>query len=281
MRILITGATGFIGNHVINELLKTEHQIIATSRNKLRAKKFNWYGKVNYTPWSIGEKSNENLFEYFQKPDLCIHLAWDGLGNFEDELHESTYFENHLSFLSKLIQEGLPKVTITGTCLEYGLAEGELDESMRPSPTLPYSIAKNKLRIEIGRLQETYSFEFDWLRLFYMYGPGQNPKSILALLETQIEQGDSIFNMSGGEQVRDYLPVEKIAEIITNLALIETGCRVVNCCSGKPIKIVDLVTNFISQKNAKIELNLGHYPYPHYEPFEFWGNSNKLERLLK
>ena len=281
MRILVTGATGFIGNHVIYELLKTDHEIIASSRNKSRAEKFSWYSEVHYLPWSIGEKSDQNLFDYFLKPDLCIHLAWDGLGNFKDELHETTYFENHLSFLRTLIQEGTPKVTTTGTCLEYGLVEGELNEEMATSPTLPYAIGKNKLRIELEKLQEAYSFELDWIRLFYMYGKGQNPKSILALLETHIEQGHSVFNMSGGEQGRDYLPVKKIAKIITNLALIETGCGVVNCCSGKPIKIVELVNDFITQKNARIELNLGYYSYPDYEPFEFWGNRDKLERLLK
>jgi dTDP-6-deoxy-L-talose 4-dehydrogenase (NAD+) len=87
--------------------------------------------------------------------------------------------------------------------------------------------------------------------------------------------------MSKGEQERDYLPVEKIAEVITKLALINEGNGVVNCCSGKPITIMKLVEDHIAKRNATMELNPGYYPYPDYEPFQFWGSTKKLEQILK
>lgn len=281
MRVLVTGATGFIGNHVIESLLKKEGlEIIASSKSEKRAETYDWYKKVTYVPWTIGQAIPEDLLSYFKNPDLCIHLAWDGLPDFRNPEHESEYFKNHLLFLKSLIQQGIRKLAITGTCLEYGMKEGELNEKMPAEPTLAYPIGKNKLRIALEELQKQHNFQLDWIRLFYMYGEGQSPKSILAQLERHIEEKKPVFNMSGGEQVRDYLPVEKIAEVIVNLALLNSGNGIVNCCSGKPITILNLVKDFLEKHQADIELNLGFYPYPDYEPFKFWGSTEKLNTLL-
>ena len=63
------------------------------------------------------------------------------------------------------------------------------------------------------------TFDCKWIRLFYMYGEGQNPNSLLSQLQTALQNGDQEFNMSGGEQERDYLPIEKVAEYIVTIAL--------------------------------------------------------------
>lgn len=281
-KILITGATGFVGNHVINYLLKnTSHDVIASSRSIDKAKDFSWFEKVTYVPWSIGTKPSNTLYNDFHSPDLCIHLAWDGLPHFKNEEHIDIFFKNHLDFLSTLIDQGLPKLSVTGTCLEYGMREGELKEEMPSEPTLAYPIGKNKLRIALELKKTTIPFELDWVRLFYMFGEGQNPKSILAQLDKHLDENKPVFNMSAGEQVRDYLPVEKIAEVIAKLATHNEGNGIINCCSGVPITIKQLVEDHMAEKNAQIELNLGYYPYPDYEPFKFWGSTKKLDELLK
>ena len=280
MKILVTGATGFIGNYVIDYLLSIGIKIIATSRSLEKAKNSNWFGKVEFIPWTIGFPEPDDLFQQFGSPNLCIHLAWSGLSNFKDPKHKNVYFKNHYNFLKNLASQGVKKFSVTGTCLEYGMKEGALSENMTPNPTIPYSIAKNDLRLALEKLQKKHEFNLDWIRLFYMFGKGQNPKSILATLEKHINEKQTIFNMSGGEQVRDYLPVEIIAEFIVNLALQIKGNGIVNCCSGSPIKIVDLVKNYLAERNASIDLNLGYYPYTDYEPFEFWGSAKKLNITL-
>ena len=113
-----------------------------------------------------------------------------------------------------------------------------------------------------------------------MYGPGQNPKSILAQLDRHIQDGSLEFNMSKGDQQRDYLPVQKVAEIICRLALRPTGAGIVNCGSGKPITIKSLVETHLKKHDAQIKLNLGHYDYPDYEPMHFWADTTKLKTLL-
>ena len=97
MKILVTGATGFIGTHLISELIKDDTiEVIATSRDKKKAQRSQWYKKVHYIPFEIDYKNlDKNLYEFFHKPDLLIHLAWDGLSNYNDLSHvEHIYFSN-------------------------------------------------------------------------------------------------------------------------------------------------------------------------------------------
>lgn len=114
-----------------------------------------------------------------------------------------------------------------------------------------------------------------------MYGEGQNPNSILAQLKKSIENHDPVFNMSGGEQVRDYLPVEQVATNIVSIALQNDVLGIVNCCSGIPVTIKQLVSSFIEKSNSDIKLNPGFYPYPDYEPMVFWGDPTKLKSIIE
>jgi dTDP-6-deoxy-L-talose 4-dehydrogenase (NAD+) len=99
----------------------------------------------------------------------------------------------------------------------------------------------------------------------------------LEQLKTTLIRGDKIFNMSGGEQLRDYLPVEIAAENIVKITLQNKLQGIINNCSGKPISIRRLVEEYLKTNEKNIELNLGYYPYATYEPFAFWGCINKLK----
>ena len=280
MKVLVTGASGFIGQHLISTLLNKGHEVVATARSNAKIKEHHWFGKVDFKPFVIGGNDRMDLFEYFNKPDHCIHLAWGGLPNYNDPLHITAHYPQHLSFLKKLIEHGLKRLLVTGTCLEYGLVEGELSENMKPNPFTPYGKGKNQLRVSIEELQKDILFDFTWARLFYMFGKGQNPKSLLAQLQNAIERGEPEFNMSGGEQQRDYLPVERIAEIIIALVEKSQGLGLVNCCHGRPVKVKKLVKDYLEKAGVNMKLNLGHYPYPEYEPFKFWGSTAKLDKIL-
>jgi nucleoside-diphosphate-sugar epimerase len=280
MKILVTGATGYIGGYVITLLLERDHKVIATSSSEAAARQKPWFDKVDFVEHNIHSDKTENLFKKFHSPDLVIHLAWGGLANFKDPSHIEKELPKQQQFLLNLIENGLKDLAVTGTCLEYGMREGELREDMETNPTIAYPIAKDLLRKNLEDLRKKKPFAFKWIRLFYMYGEGQTPKSIIPQLQKALAAGEPSFNMSGGEQTRDYLPVERVASNIVAIALQNQVTGIINAGSGHPITVKQLVQDYIKSSGKTIRLNLGFYPYPDYEPMHFWSNASKLNSIL-
>lgn len=280
MRVLVTGATGGLGELVIRGLLNSGAEVIATSRDEEKAKQSKFFSKVTYLSYDINAQINSDLYSYFAKPDALIHLAWEKLDEYKNEAHITSILENHKKFISNLIDGGLKDITVVGTCYEYGLQEGVLKENMPANPVLPYPQGKNLLREFIETKQKTSDFSFKWTRVFYVFGEVRGRRNLYTHLVNAINSRDESFNMSGGEQVRDFLSPDEIAQRIVKIALQNKVQGIINCCSGKPVKLKDFVNEFLSKNNFKIKLNLGVYPYPDYEPMETWGDSEKLNSIL-
>jgi dTDP-6-deoxy-L-talose 4-dehydrogenase (NAD+) len=179
-----------------------------------------------------------------------------------------------------LIEAGLPNLLVTGTCLEYGLQSGALSEDAEVCPTTPYGFAKDMLRRQLEFKKRLTPFNLTWARLFYLYGEGQAESSLLPQLKRAMQNGERIFNMSKGDQLRDYLPVEELAKYLVSLGLSPQDRGIVNVCSGKPVSVRELVERWIEENSWNIDLNPGYYPYPSYEPMAFWGDRRKLDRCL-
>lgn len=278
MRIAVTGASGFIGRHVLNELEKEHVEIIAVTRNP---NNLNDIPSMCHVIEKDISKPDLTDFDLFHRPDVLIHLAWNGLPNYYSLHHFEEELINHYRFLKSLIKSGLPTLVVTGTCFEYGMQSGELSEDLPPLPENPYGFAKDALRRQLEFLQGSYPYDLTWARLFYMYGEGQPANSLYSQFQESIKQRDQTFNMSGGEQLRDYLPVEKIARLITLLAMRKTNDGIVNVCSGKPVSVRSLVESWIRVNHLDIKLNFGYYNYPNYEPMAFWGSKKRLDTILK
>ena len=159
------------------------------------------------------------------------------------------------------------------------MQSGCLSEGLSTQPTTAYGLAKDTLRKALELFIMNRNISFKWLRLFYMYGRGQNPKSLLAQLEAAAQRNETSFNMSKGEQLRDYLPVMEVGEILVQTALQQRVAGTINCCSGQPVSVRTLVEQFMQQQYYQLKLNLGYYPYPDYEPLAFWGDSTKLKLI--
>jgi nucleoside-diphosphate-sugar epimerase len=277
-KILVTGATGFIGQHVMNELIKHDVNIIATGRDQSKVQSKAWYGRVTFIPFDLN-KSQDDFFSFFGKPDILIHLSWEGLPHYAELYHYERNLMQQYCFLKNMVQRGLQKLVVSGTCFEYGLQEGCLAESNCTNPNTCYGLAKDTLRKFLQALQQQHPFTLQWLRLFYLYGEGQSPTSLLAQLEAALAQHSTTFNMSPGDQQRDYLPVEQVAKYIVTIALNYKESDIMNIGSGKPITVKQLVEKYLQDNHKKINLNLGYYDYAKHEPFAFWADVRKLRHL--
>src|ERR1700744_2289792 len=152
-RILVTGATGFIGNHVIEELLQRGYQVMATSLHESKAAAFPWFSKVDYISLNLDRiDAGTDYYAYFKSPDAAIHLAWEGLPNYREAFHIEKNLPAQYAFLQNLLLNGLPDITVTGTCFEYGMQQGCLSEDMEPAPANAYAIAKDELRKKIAAI---------------------------------------------------------------------------------------------------------------------------------
>src|SRR5579871_1066105 len=174
-KVLVTGATGFIGGYVIRQLVAEGCRVVATSARPDHAREQPWFGEVDYVPLDLTRLDPAaDHFRLFGEPHRMIHLAWEGLPNYRSAFHLEENLPRHRALLTGLIRDGLKDLTVAGTCLEYGMQEGCLAETMPAQPGNPYAQAKDQLRLSLEQLSREQPFRLKWVRLFYLYGKGQN-----------------------------------------------------------------------------------------------------------
>ncbi|MDQ8050659.1 NAD(P)-dependent oxidoreductase [Luteibacter sp.] len=277
-RIAVTGAGGFIGRHVLDALSAAGgSEVIAVTRS-------GWQGElphgVRHMRMDLSMPSPD-AWQMLDRPDVLVHLAWGGLPNYSSHHHFESELPVHYRFLKGLVEQGLPALLCAGTCFEYGMREGMLHESQQPQPHNCYAFAKDALRRQLGFLREQHAFALTWARLFYTYGPGQPAGSLYGQFQAAVVRGEREFPMSGGEQLRDYLPVQEVARLVGALALSKADAGIVNVCAGGPTSVRKLVEGWAREQNWPGALALGRYPYPRHEPMAFWGSDAKLRRVLE
>lgn len=278
MRIALTGATGFIGRHVTTALAKPGLELVAVVRPDRQGTVI--APGIETLAMDFAD-CRDDTFDRLGRPDAMIHLAWGGLPNYRDATHLDEELPRQRRFLESCARGGLKHLLVTGTCLEYGMREGELREDMPAQPGTAYARAKDQLRLDLMRWRNELGFGLVWLRMFYLYGAGQAPSSLYSQLNAAIDRGDEIFPMSPGDQSRDFLPVGEAAGLIVALAARLKDAGVVNLCSGEPATVLSMARRWRQERHADIALETGRFPYPTYEPFAFWGSRAKLNQLLE
>jgi dTDP-6-deoxy-L-talose 4-dehydrogenase (NAD+) len=279
MRVAVTGATGFIGRHVVSELLSRGHQVVATSTARAGAERFAWFNQVQYVELDL-TSDVQRPYELLGRPEVLVHLAWRGMPQYRALFQiEENLFQSY-RFLRDVVAAGLPQLVVAGTCLEYGLRNGELREDLGTDPCMAYGVAKDSLRRMLTELRKQHPFTLQWVRLFYVYGEGQHPNALLPQLERALERGEPEFLMSRGDQLRDFVPVQDAARWLVRIAEQTGVCGIINGGSGQPMSVRALVEQYLKSKGQQIALRLGHYPYADYEPMAFWANAQRLKQVL-
>lgn len=273
MKILITGASGFIGNNIYEEFLKFgDIEIIRTTRNKYEQ-------KIKYLDMN-NLKLDLNYFDYFEKPDIVIHCAWENVKNINDISHMDIHLINHMNFLKNLIKNGAKNIVVCGSCFEYGDLYGEVSEN-QVNPNTSYSLSKNFLRLYLKELQKENNFIFKWLRFFYVYDEnGDKGSNIFTQLKNSVKNGLTVFNMSKGDQILDFVEVKYLASIVCKISLQNEVNGEINCCTGYGTTLSFMIEECLNKWESKILLNKGFYEYRSFESRFLWGNKDKLNKAI-
>lgn len=279
MTVLVTGASGFVGRHLVAALLARGCQVRAVARRQAPARALPWFDRVGFVAADIHDPRTD-VAALCEGVDALVHLAWPGLPNYQGLFHLEHNLMADYRFIKHAVEAGVGQVQVTGTCFEYGMQSGPLSETLECRPANAYGLAKHSLHLFLDTLRQQVPFTLQWARLFYLHGEGQNPNSLLAALDRAIDAGQAQFDMSGGEQLRDFLPIETATAHLATLLQRRDFSGVVNICSGQPIAVRSLVERHRAARDSRIALNLGHYPYPAHEPMAFWGDARRLHTLL-
>lgn len=276
MRIAVTGGSGFIGKNLLKVLVKNKKNKII---NLYRNKKFN-HSRVQNIKLDLNKKIKKYFYQDIGKPEYLIHLAWDKLDDYNSKTHKKT-LEQNIIFLKKFLNTPIKKIFIMGTCFEYGKRDGELKENFKTNPCNNYSKSKDKLKKKLFKIFKHKGPIVLWGRLFYIYGEGQNPRTLYGQINRSIKEKKEIFNMSNGDQTRDYLNINNVIKIIINILIKSNKSDVINICSGRPVSLKNLVNKWLKKKKYKLKVNYGYYKNSNNEAQNFWGSNHKLKKILK
>jgi dTDP-6-deoxy-L-talose 4-dehydrogenase (NAD+) len=237
MRILLTGATGFIGSKLCATLLKQEHEVIGVSRKApSTCENSNSY---RFVPYVMGDVFPKSVVDF--SPEVLVHLAWSGIPDFSAEVCVENV-KSQLDFMeaTKCIPS-LKKIVVAGTCREYGSKVGLCRESETLYPDNYFAWAKNALADYFRLVCAEREISLLWFRLFYVYGPGQRVGALIPTLIKAIRnnQPPEILNLMASN---DYVYIDDIVEAFIKGIECRQSEGIVNLGSGHTVSVLDVVT---------------------------------------
>ena len=272
--ILVTGAAGYIGRHVVKNALDRGYRVIASD--------FSFKGlddRVEFCDVPIFS-GDRDIYRQMGSPDVCIHLAWKDGFRHNSSAHMRD-LSSHVVFLNHLVEGGLKALSVMGTMHEVGYWEGPINESTPCKPQSQYGIAKNALRQSLMLSMADSPCKLHWLRAYYITGDEAHGSSIFAKLAQAEEEGKKTFPFTSGKNLYDFIDVEELANMIVAASVQTEINGIINVCTGKPQSLADRVEGFLKEKHYKIKLDYGAFPDRPYDSPGVWGDATKINQILE
>ncbi len=277
MRVLLTGATGFIGSHVARVLVRAGHETYAV----IRPTSHRWriqdiVERLIVVPGDLSslDAIDERLAEI--RPELCLHLAWYvEPGKYLNSVENVTSLRASLDLAARLARLGCRRFVATGTCFEYDTSVGTLSETSPTRPDTLYAATKLALELVVEPLVRPAGMSVAWPRLFYQYGPFEDERRLVPSVILALLRGEKA-RLSPGEQIRDFLHVEDVAEAIVAVALSELSGPV-NIGSGQPVTVAALARRLGTILGREDLVELGAWPSAPADPMVIRADIRRLK----
>lgn len=273
MRVLITGANGYIGKHVVKAFLNAGHEVFVSD---FTYKGIDERAHIVETPIFCGDK---NIFQLLGCPDVLVHLAWRDGFRHNSEAHMKD-LSSHVIFLQNMIDGGLKNLTVMGSMHEVGYHVGVVTENTPCNPMSMYGIAKNALRQTLLLYCENKEVNFHWLRAFYIVGDDMRGSSIFAKLCQAVEDGKKEFPFTMGKNKYDFIEIDRLAQQIFAASVQDKINGVINVCSGEPITLAEKVESYITEHHMDIKLIYGAFEDRPYDSPAIWGDTTAIQKIM-
>lgn len=271
--VLVTGAGGYIGRHVVTELLERGLQVKALDLRMdgvdRRAERI-----------SIDLFSGDpDIYEAMGRPDVVLHMAWRDGFKHNSPAHLDD-LAKHYHLIDNLYAGGLKRLAVMGTMHEVGYWEGAIDESSRCAPASLYGIAKNALREATRLSAAVHDALFQWIRAYYIVGDDKFGNSIFSKLLAAAEEGRDTFPFTTGKNKYDFISVDELATQIAAIVDQDAVTGVINACTGRPMTLAERVEGYIAENGLDIALAYGAFPDRPYDSPGVWGDATKIRAIL-
>ena len=274
MKILITGANGYLGQGIVQSVLDLGHEVIAADFKTDGVDK-----RAEVAP-------PRNIFEihdpynYFGRPDALLHLAWrDGFVHYSSAHIED--LPKHFAFISFMAEAGVKQISVMGSMHEIGFYEGCVHENTPCWPITPYGIAKNALRELTSMLCARKGLVYQWLRAYYIVGNSKYGSSVFSKIVAAEEKGDRDFPFTLGQNQYDFIDYSEFCDQVAAAVGQQEEHGIIDICSGRPEKLADRVECFIKENHYDIKLQYGAFPDRPYDSKAIWGDNSKIEKIMK
>jgi nucleoside-diphosphate-sugar epimerase len=242
MRVLVTGAAGFIGSHVTRRVVHEGHEVSAVilpgeSTERLT----DVLDRLSISALDLSEVAAVREFLSKMRPDCAIHLAWYAVpGMYWRAPENLDCVAMTLSLAQALAESGCRRLVAAGTCAEYDWDYGLLTEDVTPlKPRTLYGTCKNATRQVLEAFCSQVMMSFAWTRFFYLYGPGEAHERLVPLVVRALLRGEAA-RCTSGRQIRDFLHVRDVASAVWAVATSQVA-GAVNIGSGEPVRVRSVI----------------------------------------
>ena len=265
--ILITGASGFIGRYVVKNLIENNCDILVVTRRK---DNYVCQGNEEVVECDLNSTECVNKLRDVKGIETLIHLAWEGIPDYGYDMSERN-LRMGLNVLNICKDCGISNLVITGSCWEYFNPSGEVSVH----DAITYDGAFHAAKASLYQMAHAFCLEnnvhLNWLRLFYVYGPGQKEKSLIPHIISSFNQG-KYPELSGAYNENDFIYVEDVAKAIVKIASNHSYSEVINIGTGEAIRVLEIVRYIAKQYNLQEQ----EPEYSVGQPKKFYANIKEI-----
>ena len=273
--IVVTGAGGYVGPHVVTAILDRGHDVLAVLRPGADAP-MDPRARTVYAD-ILAEDFDPRVFGTI--PDAIVHLAWKDGFTHNSPAHMEQ-LSAHFRLLTNLSARGVGRIVALGTMHEIGYWEGAITDSTPTNPLSQYGIAKDALRRALPLALGDAS-RLAWVRCYYIYGDDRRNRSIFARILESVDEGKTGFPFTTGKNKYDFIRVEELGRQIAAVTDADEIVGVVNGSSGVPVSLAEKVEEFISENQLPIALEYGAFPDRPYDSPGVWGDATVVQDLMR